>query len=100
MSRIACAWRSVKGTSGAGLARRGLALADDRDDLVEVVDRDLQSFQDVGALFGLPRLYWVRRTTSGGSRRRPEQILEGTPAAAVDDALKITPNVDWSFVNL
>ena len=59
MSRIACAWSCDSLNSVIKpVARLGRALggANERDHLVEVIERDLQPFEDVGARFRLPQL--------------------------------------------
>ena len=55
MSRIACAWTSVSLNSLHQVVARGLGrarVADRGDDLVDVVERDLEAFEDVGAPAG------------------------------------------------
>ena len=59
MSRIAWAWTSVSSKRSMRFAARGLdvgGLADRLDDRVEVVERDLEALEDVGAC---PRLLEV-----------------------------------------
>ncbi len=59
MSRIACAWSCDSLNCGhQAVARLGRALrpANQLDDLVEVIERDLEAFEDVGARLGLAQL--------------------------------------------
>ena len=56
MSRIACAWRSesAKRAISAPRAAAGVVgAADDRDHLVEVVERDREALEQMGARLGL-----------------------------------------------
>ena len=71
ISRMAWAWISreleLADQSGLGLFR-GCRCLDQRDDRIEVVERDLEAQQDVRALLGLPEVdTWSCVTTT--SRR-------------------------------
>ena len=59
MSRIACDWSCDSLNCGhQAVARFGRALrsANQLDHLVEVIERDLEAFEDVGPRLGLPQL--------------------------------------------